>query len=293
MLLVNIFGIFMVTDHYHLKGFRNVHIYVRGDLKGVQNVLTQYESQENTQLHANEQKILKSHIDYWLKLAQHPLIQQNNENIDAIVDCLKSTSNYYQQTAETFKNSEVQVQVSLNRVYTLLNLFGRYIENSNMNITKKVIREFVSMIYCDEEYYYNKQYSYSLTNKVMKCFVSTADNRKGLYLFHSMLKDSNLSNLLKIFVSVIKETNASRTADVPTTETDATTVTTPLSEDAKQMEYTVTLDTNDDKDDNGYDDDDDDQSGDDVIGQNFNIDKLLLLVDNNNQIPIECLMLGS
>ena len=255
-----------------------------GNFEAVKAVLSQYRGKKTLYELGN----IASCVDYWLEVSRYYLTLTKNSKIKQIIDVLERVSpHFHQQATGDIKDDPVEDEISLNRVYTLLNLFGRYVENAN--VPAKVAREFVSMIYCDEKYFCNKEGSYSLTNEHMKCFVSTPNDRKGLFLFHSILKDANLSNLLTIVAHVRKKPNANKNGSDSITQTtgvtsDNTDEKSPLALEIKEMENVIP--ENDDM----YKDND---HSSDSTWKNYNIDDLLLLEDNNNQIPIECLMLGS
>ena len=95
------------------------------------------------------------------------------------------------------KDLEENYVVSMNTIVnSLLNLYQRYINNDM--ISDAVKKEFVQHVYCNKTYFHNPNYRYYLKSNIIGTIET---NTKGIYLFHSILKNANLSNILQIIVN--------------------------------------------------------------------------------------------
>ena len=171
--------------------------------------------------------------------------------------------------------------VVMNRISnSLLNLYQRYIESEDVNNLNNVGNDrdsiqmqFIRIFFCSEKFFCNPNYQYCIKSDIIGT-IETNKNEKGMYLFHSILKYSNLSNVLlfimkhKMYNNIIVSQpiwNTKSSSDVGAEKT----LTKILIHNHSNVNRSRMEQTN---------------------GNNENI---LLLFDNNGQIPIQCLVFGS
>ena len=147
----------------------------------------------------NNDQLFKNNLKYdWGDLEDYRTSStnfnvMNDEKVNETTDISDNNKN-----SSNIDSNNFNIAVSMNMIEnSLIKLYHRYINNISNESLKN---EFILNVYCNKKYFHNPTFQYILKSNAYG-IIKTANDSKGIYLFHSIANDANMFDVLSNIIN--------------------------------------------------------------------------------------------